>query len=145
MTLESERSSLRDLIGDALALRAGEELGQFQLPSEAERAKFRSVTSDSAEKVLGNYERALAVDVLAAAVIDRLRDDISRRSRVSGIIEIAINISAVLLGLLGGAIGVFLDPNNNASSIKIIALAIAGIAIIQFIGNWYLKQFDHNR
>lgn len=145
MTSETEKEALQDLIAESLALRAAAHLDRFDFPPESEMAKFREITAEKAEGALSKYERSLAVDTLAAEVIEKLRDDLARRSRVSGIIEVAINISAILLGLMGGAVAVFLDPATNANSVKIIAIAIASIATLQFIGNAYLKYLDHNR
>lgn len=145
MTSETAKGALQELIAESLSLRAAAQLQMFEFPPAEEMANFRKITADTAEGVLSKYERSLAVESLSAAIIENLRGDLARRSRVSGIIEVAINISALLLGLMGGAVAVFLDPAANANSVRVIAIAIAMIATLQFIGNWYLKHFDHNR
>ncbi|MCK9542493.1 MAG: hypothetical protein M0R03_10750 [Novosphingobium sp.] len=142
---EADRQAIKALITDTLAVRLAHDVEKHQLPDAAVMEKFRGYVADSAEIVLANYERQLAVNSLCDAVIERLRDDLVRRSRVSALIEVAINAGAVILGLIGGAIVVFLDPAANAMEIKVLALAIFAIVLVQFFGNLYLKHFDHKR
>ncbi len=141
----AERDAIKGLLIETLALRLADDLNVFALPDNAEIEKCRQHVSDGAENALANFEKQLAVHTISDAVIDRLRDDLARRSRVSGLIEIAINVAALLLGLLGGAIVIFLDPAANPATVKALAITIAVIALLQFLGNLYLKHLDHTR
>ena len=142
---DAGRQAIKALIIDTLAVRLAHDLDKHQPPDAAVLETLRRHVADSAETVLANYERQLAVSTLCDAVIGRLRGDLVRRSRVSAIIEVAINAGAVILGLIGGTIVAFLDPAANATTIKVFAFVIFLIALVQFFGNLYLKHFDHKR
>lgn len=141
----ADREAIKALLADTLALRLADQLDKHKLPDEVEMGKFRPHVSDSAEMVLANYEKQLAVSAISDAVIDRLRGDLVRRSRVSSMIEIGINVGALILGIIGGAIVAILDPATNAAEVKFLTIAISVIVLLQFLGNMYLRHFDHAR
>lgn len=142
---EADRQAIKALIAETLALRLASDAKKHKLPTDAMMDTFRPYVADSAETVLANYERQLAVSAISDAVIERLRGDLIRRSRVSGIIEIGINVAALLLGIIGGAIVAILDPAKNAGQVRALSIAIAVVVLLQFLGNMYLRHFDHSR
>lgn len=140
-----DREAIKALLAETLALRVANELNFHQLPDEEEMGKFRPLVAADAENILTNFERQLAVSAISDAVIDRLRGDLVRRSRVSGVIEIAINVGALILGLVGGSIVAILDPATHAAEVRGLAIAISVIVLLQFLGNMFLRHFDHAR
>lgn len=142
---DAGREAIKALIAETLALRVANELEFHTLPDEVEMGKFRPLVAAETENVLANFERQLAVSTISDAVVDRLRGDLVRRSRVSGIIEIGINVAALILGIVGGSIVAISDPATHAAEVRGLAIAVCVIVLLQFVGNLYLRYFDHAR
>lgn len=94
----SEREAFRNLLIDYWAIRTAEKLGDVSLPDAEMLEKYREIATAQADKVLQSYERELQVDKLTDSVIERLRDDLVPRSRAARLIEVAINVSALVIG-----------------------------------------------
>lgn len=141
----SEREAFRNLLIDYWAIRAAETLGDVALPDAEMLEKYREIAAAQADKVLQSYERELQVDKLADSVIERLRDDLVPRSRAARLIEVAINVSALVIGGLIGLSQFIFDPVANAKQISAVYYALMFIVILQLLGNLYLKFFDRKR
>lgn len=141
----SEREAFRNLLIDYWAIRTAEKLGDVSLPDAEMLEKYREIATAQADKVLQSYERELQVDKLTESVIERLRDDLVPRSRVARLIEVAINVSALVIGGLIGLSQFIFDPQANAKQISAVYYALMLIVILQLIGNLYLKFFDKKR
>lgn len=141
----SEREAFRNLLIDYWAIRTAEKLGDVSLPDAEMLEKYREIATAQADKVLQSYERELQVDKLTDSVIERLRDDLVPRSRAARLIEVAINVSALVIGSLIGLSQFIFDPQANAKQIAAVYYALMLIVVLQLIGNLYLKFFDKKR
>lgn len=145
MPNQSEREAFRSLLIDLLAIRTAEQLGDVELPDQNMLNKYREIAVPRADEVLRKYEQALAVSELKQAIIDELRGDLVARSRAAKLIEVGINVSAVIVGALIGLSQFIFDPAKNTKEIAAVYFALMLVAILQLIGNLYLKFFDKKR
>ena len=141
----SEREAFRNLLIDYWAIRTAETLNVVALPDAETLNKYREIAAAKADQVLHNYERDLQVDKLADSVIERLRDDLVPRSRAARLIEVAINLAAIVMGGLIGLSQFIFDPAANAKQIAAVYYILMFIVALQLIGNLYLKYFDKKR
>lgn len=145
MTPPSDREAFRNLLVEFFAIKTSEELDGLELPSEQQLRKLRSVAAPRADEILRKYERSIVASEVTEAVIGQLRDKLIARSRVANIIEVAINGSLLLLGILVGAWQIFSDPSSNPAQTRIVLGAVFVIVAVQFFGNLYLRYFDRSR
>lgn len=141
----SEREAFRALLIDYWAIRTAEKLDALSLPDAETLAKYHELAAPKADAVLRAYEQSLQVDTLGAAVVEKLRDELVPRSRAARLIEVGINVSAVVIGGLIGLAQFIFDPAKNAREISAVYFALMGIVIVQFLANLYLKYFDSRR
>jgi hypothetical protein len=128
-----------------LAIRTADTLDDINLPSEQVLDKYRELAAPQADEILRKYEHFLLVSQLSSDVIEKLRDDLVPRSRASRLIEVGINVSAVVIGALIGLSQFIFDPVNNVKQITAVYYALMFIVIVQLIGNLYLRYFDSRR
>ena len=145
MSPPSDRESFRNLLIDLLAIRTADTLDDINLPSEQVLDKYRELAAPQADEILRKYEHFLLVSQLSSDVIEKLRDDLVPRSRASRLIEVGINVSAVVIGALIGLSQFIFDPVNNVKQITAVYYALMFIVIVQLIGNLYLRYFDSRR
>lgn len=141
----SDRESFRNLLIDLLAIRTADRLDNIQLPPNVILDKYRDLAAPQADEILRKYEQSLLVSQLSSDVIEKLRDDLVPRSRVSRLIEVGMNASAILIGSLIGASQFIFDPVTNAKQIAAVYYILMVIVVIQLFGNLYLKYFDRKR
>ena len=141
----SDREAFRKLLVDYWAIRVAAQLDHIKIPTDDELAKYREIAAPRADEVLRKYEQSLEVDSITIAVVEKLRDELVPRSRAARLIEVAINLSAVLIGALIGLSQFIFDPVKNAREIGAVYYALLLVVVIQLAGNLYLKYFDRRR
>ena len=145
MPRPSDREAFRKLLVEYFAIKTSEELGGLTFPPESELEKLRNVAAPRADEILRKYESDLAINKITTAVVDQLRGNLIARSRVAHIIEIAINVSSLIVGLLIGAWLIFAEPEKNPVQTTFVLWAVLAIAGLQLFGNLFLRYFDKNR
>ena len=111
----------------------------------ARRPARPPVAAPRADEILRKYESDLSINKITTAVVDQLRGNLIARSRVAHIIEIAINVSSLIVGLLIGAWLIFAEPEKNPVQTTFVLWAVLAIAGLQLFGNLFLRYFDKNR
>lgn len=143
--IDEVRKAIKTQLSNALALRLADDMKQHVLPDEVTMDRYRPHVADKVDVLIKEYESLLAANTISDAVVERLRDNLVRKSRISAVIEIAINLGALLIGLLAGGVAAFLDPANHAAEVRFFSIAACVILLSQFIGNVYLRYFDHSK
>jgi hypothetical protein len=145
MSGPSDREAFRSLLADLLAIKTAEELGEVQLPAPDRLAKYREVALPRADDVIRNYERTTMVEEVRREIITQLRDDLAPRVRAARLIEIGINVSALIIGALIGLSQFIFDPATNARQITAVYYALIIVVALQFVGNLVLRYFGDKR
>jgi hypothetical protein len=143
MSQKSDREAFRNLLVDLFAIRTAEGLGELKLLSRTALTKFRDIAGPKADEVLRNYEKGLMVEEISAGVIEKLSTDLRARTRLGKLIEIALNVSLLVMGALIGLSQFIFDPVANKSQITAVYFALLIIVASQLAGNLYLRYFDN--
>lgn len=142
MTNKSDREIFRDLLIDHFAIKTAEELEQFSLPPVAQLDTYRRIAAPRADEVLRNFEKSMIVEAVRSSVISELKGDLTLRSRVARIVEVGLNISALIIGLLVTMSQYIFDPVKNKTEIATVYFVLLGVVVLQLIANLYLRYFD---
>lgn len=145
MSQKSDREAFRNLLVDLFAIRTAENLGELKLLSRTALAKFREIAAPKADEVLRNYEKGLMVEEISAGIVEKLSADLRARTRLGKLIEIALNVSLLVMGALIGLSQFIFDPATNKSQITAVYFALLIIVALQLAGNLYLRYFDNSR
>lgn len=142
MAAKSDKEAFRDLLVELFVIQTAQELDNIQLPPPLILEKYRNLVTPKAELILQKYEQGLYVGDLCRAVIEDLKEDLIRRSRVAGLIEIALNVSALIISGLIALSQFIFDPVENRDQISVIYYTLLAVVALQLVGNLYLRYFD---
>lgn len=140
-----DQDAFRTLLIELLAYKTAHELGELQLLPDDRLDAFKRVATPRADEIIRAYEKRILIREVRQIILSEVKQELLQRSRVAKIIEIAINVSALVTGGLIGLSQFIFDPVQNQKQITAVYCILLAVVGVQFLGNLYLKYIDERK
>jgi len=143
--MSQTRDYIAGLISEMLAIQTAQRLGYgITLPDDSSMMELIRNTKDTADKLIGEFEKEALILEVKSTIINDLRRELLKRTTTARIIDIGITVSSFVAVILIGASQFIFVPDMNRSAISASYWIILGVIVLQFVGNLYLQHLDRN-
>ena len=140
--MSDERENLTRLLKDMLALETARELGLVKLPPDTQMNPIRVNTEIVANNLLSKYDETSLIREVKSIIIQDVRFELLKRTRLSQFIEWGLMISSFISAVIISAGQFVFTSPINVEAIHATYWIVLTLIVANFIGFAYLRYID---